>query len=412
MTARPLGIGAGKENHREVWQIAWPSVATMMLQTINTLMDVFFVGHLPNGKDALAATGVGGGAIFLLIALAMGVSVGATALVARFTGAQDHASAVEAAGQSITLSVLLSLFFFGLFFYLRRDVASWLLGGASSAAAMPLAVSFLTAALISTTPLFLLNGIMGVFRGLGDTRTPMLIQAAIIATHISLNATLIYGLLGMPRMGVAGAGTALASSQFVGAGLYLVALKRRSPLEDALSVSRLKYRPEWAARILRVGVPAALQAVLRNLAALSFTGMLARAVEGAAGVAAMQIGIRAEGIAFMPGFGFSVAAAALVGQSLGAGEPERAEQCGLAAMWQAIGVMALMAAGFYVFSAPLAGLFTSDHQVRSLGADYLRVNAFCEPFLGIGMVLTGALQGAGDTLRPTLITIFTMWLVR
>ena len=109
-----------RELHGSVWRLAWPSVLTMLLQTFNSLMDTFFVGHLPNGAEALAATGVGGGIQFLLISVSMGVAVGATALVARFTGARDHPSAVRATGQSLTLGLLLGVTF-GLLTYAARE---------------------------------------------------------------------------------------------------------------------------------------------------------------------------------------------------------------------------------------------------------------------------------------------------
>ena len=106
----------------------------------------------------------------------------------------------------------------------------------------------------------------------------------------------------------------------------------------------LRFQVSWAERILKIGVPAAFQAIIRTVGMMSFTGMLAHTLEGAAGVAALQIGIRAESIAFMPGFGYSVAASTLVGQCLGAKDPEKAERFGWAATWQAIGVMTVMSA--------------------------------------------------------------------
>ena len=230
---------------------------------------------------------------------------------------------------------------------------------------------FIGIALLAVVPLFMMNVLMGAFRGLGDTRTPMLITLATIGTHISLNSVLIYGRLGFPRMEVRGAATAFACSLFVGLTLYLIALKK-SPLGAALQFEHLRLKPEWAWRIFRIGLPAAVQAVIRQLGMMSFTGMLARTVEGTASVAALQIGIRAESIAFMPGFGYSVAAATLVGQNLGARNPKRAEQSAWAATYQAVLVMSLMATAFFVMAHFLAGAFTSDLPVRFLGADYLR----------------------------------------
>ncbi len=401
-----------RQLHREVWSLAWPSVATMLLQTVNGLLDVFFVGRLPNSAQALAATGVGGQVIFLLISLAMGVSVGTTALVARFTGARNTDDAMEATGQSLTLSFLLALGFGALFYVGRFAIVGWQLNGDNEAATARLCAQFLSLALLATVPMFVMNVLMAAFRGLGDTRTPMLIQTLVITTHITGNLLLINGLAGLPRMGAPGAGLAFAISIFVGCALYLVALVKRTPLRDALQPRYLRLRSSWAGRILKIGIPASIQAVIRTLGMMSFTGMLARSLDGASGVAALQIGVRAESIAFMPGFGYSVAAAALVGQSLGARDPDRAERYGWAATGQAIVVMIVMACVFFTFASPLASLFTRDPHVQRLGADYLRINAFCEPFLALGMVLTGALQGAGDTLLPTAITFVTMWLAR
>lgn len=412
LDAADFALSDTRRLHHEVWRLAWPSVTTMLLQTVNGLLDVFFVGHLPNSKQALAATGIGGQVFFLLISLAMGISVGTTALVARFTGAQQPEDAEHATAQSLTLSAVLGLVF-GLLFWLgRKTIVGWMLNGPGSAESAALCVQFLTIALLSTAPLFVLNTLMGAFRGLGDTRTPMRIQFAMIATHITLNVLLINGRFGFPHLGVRGAATALAASVFVGTFIYLVALVKQTPLVGALHPRGLKLERVWAERILKIGLPASVQAVIRSLGMMSFTTLLARSAEGATSVAALQIGMRAESIAFMPGFGYSVAAAALVGQSLGARDPERAEKAGWAATYQSILVMSVMATVFYIFAPFLSGLFTSDTTVQQMGVDYLRINAFCEPFLALGMALNGALQGAGDTLRPTYITFLTMWVLR
>lgn len=398
--------------HGVVWQLAWPAVATMLLQTFNSLMDTLFVGHLPYGAQALAATGVGGQVIFLLICFAMGVSVGATALVARFIGSQDADQAAQAAGQSLGQGLVLGIVFGMLFYFTRISWAHLLLGSSSDAFAVKLCVQFLSIALLATPCLFLLNALMGVFRGLGDTRTPMYIQVGMICVHMSLDWLLIYGHWGFPRLGIYGAGTAFASSLTVGTMLYLMALGGPRGFREAYRVRHLLPQRIWWVRLLRIGVPASINAVIRQLGMMSFTGMLARAASGSAGVAALNIGVRAEAIAFMPGVGYSVAAQALVGQSLGARDPDRAERFGYAATWQGVGVMTVMAALFFLCARPFAALFTGDRAVIAFGSDYLRVNALSEPFLALAMVLTGGLQGAGDTVRPTVITLFTMWIVR
>ena len=400
-----------RELHGAVWRLAWPSVLTMLLQTFNSLMDTFFVGHLPNGAQALAATGVGGGIQFLLISVSMGAAVGATALVARFTGAEDHPSAVRATGQALTLGVVMGVVFGVLTYAARGSLIGWLLDSGKSPEAAALCVQFVSITLLATVPLFLVNVAQSAFRGIGDTRTPLRITGIMIAIHTTLNFLLIYGKFGFPALGVGGAGIALTSSLFVGAILFLYAL-RRSSLGESFAPENLAPHLEWAKRILRIGIPAAAQGLLRALSMMVFTGMLARAAEGASGVAALQIGLRAEALAFMPGFGYSVAASALVGQSLGAKDPKKAERYGWAATGQALGVMVVMAVFFIVFAVPITRAFTGDLIAQKLGADYLRINAPCEPFLGLGMALTGALQGAGETAVPTFVTLLTMWFIR
>lgn len=398
--------------HRQVWQIALPAVVTMLLQTVNGLMDMFFVGHLATGSEALAATGIGGSVIFLMISLAMGVAAGTMALVSRFTGAQEPDNSRYAMGQSITLATLVGAVM-GVILYFGRDgLCAILLNSKSDTIAPALCSQFLGMAITATIPIFLINVLQSAFRGVGDTRTPLLITSVMICLHILCNWLFIYGNLGFPRMEVQGAGLAFALSQFLGMALFFFALVRLAPLGDVLKKQYLILSKEWVVRILRIGVPASVQNLVRVFSMMTFTGMLARMPEGSAAVAALQIGIRTEALAFMPGFAYSVAASALVGQSLGAKLPDRAERYAWAANLQAVAVMSLVAILFYAFASPIVALFTFDVVVHRLGVDYLHINAFCEPFLGTAMVLSGALQGAGDTIRPTYITIFTMVILR
>jgi len=129
-------------------------------------------------------------------------------------------------------------------------------------------------------------------------------------------------------------------------------------------------------------------------------------------VAALPIGLTAESIAFMPGLGFSVAASALVGQALGAGSPRQAERIGWAASHQGLVVMTTMGIVFFVLAEPFATIFSKDPAVVRVAATYLRIMAISEPMLAFAMILTGGLQGAGDTVRPTVATAISFWGVR
>jgi putative MATE family efflux protein len=404
---------SNRELHHLVWRLSWPSVMTMLLQTINSLMDAFFVGHLPGiGGQALAATSAGGNVLFIMFSLAMGVSVGTTALVARFTGAGDHEQTLHTTAQSITLSALVGLLCAAPAWFGRDLIIILLLNPQQNPEAAALCSQFLAMALLSVAPMFVMNALGAVFRGLGDTRTPLYLTIVAVSTHISLNALLINGRLGFPAMGVRGAGLAMTLSVVVVTLLFFVALVRRTALGGALCTKHLRLQLKWAQRILKIGIPASVQGLLRSLSMTSFTGMLAHAPQGAAAVAALGIGMRAEAFSFMPGFGYGIAASALVGQNLGAKSPEQAERSAWAATHQAMVIMSLMGVVFLAFSHLLPLIFTRDAVVVALSADYLRISAFGEPFLAIGMVLTNALQGAGETVRPTYITFITMWVVR
>ena len=391
--------------HRAVWMLAWPSVLTMLLQTVNSFTDRFFVGHL--GSDALAAVGVAGQLMFLMFSVGMSISIGATALVARFAGARQVDEATVAANQSVWIAGIASLLCLALMLPARGLlVASMHL----SAPAAALCISYLTLTILGVPALFLMLILGGVYRGLGDTVTPLLVMIGVNVIHLGGDFLLIFGKAGFPKLGLPGGALALLCSQVVGAVLY-VAFLRRSPVAGLLTRKRRLER-EWARRILHIGIPAALQNISRVLSLLLFTRVLAGTPDATAGVAALTIGLTSESIAFMPGFAFSTAASTLTGQNLGAGNPDRAERAAWTALGQGLTIMCLMGGVFFVFAPQFARFFTHDPKVVPLAVSYLRISALAEPFLAFGMILTGALNGAGDTKAPAWASAVTMWGVR
>ena len=393
--------------HRTVWMLAWPSVLTMLLQTLNSFTDRFFVGHL--GADALAAAGLGGQLMFLLFAVGMSIGTGSIALVARFVGAGDATEAATVTRQSVWLGLIASIACMAVMLPLR-GVLIHALGIDSHAAA--LCNQYLGVTILGVPALFLMLILGSVYRGLGDTVTPLLVSIGVNIIHLGGDYLLIFGHGSFPRMGLVGGAWALFASQIVGAILYVLFL-RRSPVKGALS-SWAWLDMDWARRILHVGVPALWQNLSRILSMLAFTGVLARTAQATAGVAALTIGLTSESIAFMPGFAFAMAASTLAGQALGARDPRRAEQGAWAALQQGLVVMCVMGGVFFVFARQFALLFLPDvhSPVLPLAVAYLRISALSEPFLALGMILTGALNGAGDTRRPAWLSVVTMWGVR
>ncbi len=389
---------------RSVWSLALPTMIGSIVQTINSFLDRIFVGRL--GPEALAAVGVGGQMVFLTMALAMAVSTGATAIVARMVGANDRVTLREAGRQSLGIAIVLG-------------VALTLLGYALlpklidlyqlTAEANRYAHQFLGWALLGVPGMFAMMGLGGTFRGMGDTRSPMIASIFATVVHIVGDWVLIFGRFGFPALGVQGAGIAMALSIWTGAFVLWAIQWFRG--ERELAIPSFPVRAWWI-RIMRIGLPASARTFIYSTSSIMFTGILSATMAGTSAVAALPIGLTAESIAFMPGFAFAIAASALVGQALGARNERLAERFGWVSAWQACGIMTAMAVVFFIFAEHFARLFTNDPQVIALAVAYLRINAITEPLLAFGMVLAGALQGAGDSLKAMLATLLTQWVVR
>ena len=405
----------------DVWKgvlaVALPSVATMVLQTTNGLLDSFFVGSL--GPQALAAITVGGSLMFALMAAAMAVSVGTTALVARFVGEGNYTDARTATKQSILLAILIS-FAVGIPMLFLRYPLLRALGLHEEA--LHLAARYLLVTILGMPSLFLMLIMNGAFRGLGDTVRPFWVSLGANCVHAGFNYLLIFGHFGFPRMGLPGGALALVLSQIMAAALYFVFLPT-TPLYGALTGS-WRFDLDWGKRIARIGLPASAQQLIRVGSMLAFQSLLAHSADKDTAVAALGVGLRSESIAFMPGFGYAIAASAFVGQNLGARHVKRANTGAWAATWQAVAVMSFMGLLFATFADPFSRVFIKhaagetaiqaaqvDEAIR-LTAAYLHVAMWSEPFLALGMVLTGALQGAGETVSPTAITVVTMVCLR
>lgn len=350
---------------------------------------------------------------------AMAISVGTTALVARFVGEGHLEEAEHATRQSLILSGGIGIAVAAVTGLLLRPLLL-LLG--LEPRTLGLASAYLSVILPGLPVLFTMLILNGTFRGLGDTVRPFWVSLGANAVHALGNWLLIYGVGPFPRMGLAGGSTALFLSDVMALGLYVFFL-RRSPLARALRPGGWRLEWDWSRRIGRIGLPASAQQLLRVGSMLAFQGILARTGGGSAAVAALGVGLVSESIAFMPGFGYSIAASAFVGQNLGARQVRRAHNGALAATAQALLVMTVMGVVFWTFAEPFARLFVHGEptglaerlemeRTIAFTVSYLKISAWTEPLLGLSMVLTGALQGAGETRSPTIITVVTMLGVR
>jgi putative MATE family efflux protein len=247
----------------------------------------------------------------------------------------------------------------------------------------------------------------GVLRGAGDSRTPMVVTAIANVVNVVLAYGLIYGHWGLPAMGAVGS----AWATFVARALALLLLVRalwagRNGVGIAGAGSWL---PDWsvARNVLKLGVPAAVEQILMSTAFLVLTILVARL--GTDTLAAQRISMTALSFSFLPGFGFSIAATALVGQSIGAGRPRDAGGVATVATTWAMIWMSAIGVIVLIFATPIMRLFTAEPDVIRIGAAGLRVVALTQPMWAIGMVQSGALRGTGDTRFPLIIGAAGIW---
>jgi putative MATE family efflux protein len=390
---------------QRVLALAWPSVLEQTLLTLVSLVDTYIVGHL--GAEAIASVGLGSQVLMLTNSLFMAAGVGATALVARSTGARDQTEANGLAHQALlagfSLGLAATLIIFpsaGGLFHLLGAQADVVASGAAWLRIVSLSFPFIALVLVGNAAM----------RGAGDMRASLLVMAVVNTVNIALAWSLTRGAFGLPRLGVVGTGIATASGQTVG-GLMVLALMRRGRAGIKLQFGLLA-RPHWGrlGRMMKVGLPAGAEQLMLQLALINMAAIVTRF--GTAAYAAHTVTIRVSALSYLPGWGFSVAATTMVGQELGARRPDRARAAALAAMRMALGVMVLMGLVLFAFPGAILRFFTSDAAVINAGLPLMRLSATAQPVIAAAFVFAGALRGAGDTRAAMFITILSVWGVR
>lgn len=385
--------------------LAWPSLVENVLLTAMGIVSMLMVGRL--GASAVAGVGAANQVMNLLIVVFGGLAVGTTSLVARRVGSGDRASAASATLHSLALGLGLSIVvaivgvvvaFPGLRLMgaeeeVARDGGLYLQG------------------VMATTPLMVIMLIgNGSLRGSGNTRTPMINTAVANVVNVVVAYPLIFGVAGLPTLGLVGAAWGVVAARLVGA--VMVGRSLLAGQVGGLAGLVRGFHPDRAIlrALLAIGGPAAAESGSIQVGMMIFSLIVISM--GTAAFAAQQIVFNVANLSMMPGLAFSVAATTLVGQALGAGDPGDAERhgwrgTGLAALW-----MSVMGAVFVLFPEQIIGFYTTDPEVIRQGAIGLRVIGFGQPMQGIAFVLSGALRGAGDTRTTLLVGTASMWLSR
>ncbi len=389
---------------RAVVLLAIPMVLEMSMESVFVVVDTFFVARL--GAEAVTALGLTEAVLTLLYATALGLGAGATALVARRVGEHDLSGARTAAVQTIWVGVVLA----AVIGVLGASNAEPLLAFMGAGAGVVEDGSRYTAVMLGGSAtillIFLLNA---VFRGAGNAVVAMRALWIANAVNIALDPCLIFGLGPFPELGVTGAAVATNIGRGIGV-LYQLYCLSGPETRIAIGLRDLRLRLKVMLRLLRVSVPGVFQYTVAMSSYLFLMRIVA--TYGSTAVAGFTIGIRIFAFTFLPAWGLANAAATLVGQNLGAGEPERAEASAwIAARYNAafLGSVALLC---IVAPRPLVSIFTGDPAVIAYGVDCLRFLSYGYGFYAVGMVLTQAFNGAGDTDTPTWINLICFWLLQ
>lgn len=402
-------FGAGPDTRailRATWALAWPVVMEQALAMVSQVVDMAMVGRL--GPEAVAAVGLSMQPFFLINALFMGLSVGTTALAARAVGAGNMEEAGKVTGQSVLVSLVLG----ALISYVGFIKSSWIITFMKADAPVrALGSSYVRAMMPGMLLFFVFTVATGALRGAGDTRTPMMINFAIQVVHVVTNYLLIFGNLGFPRLGVAGAGISTSISRILG-GISILVVISRPKSKLVVDWRKVVAEFDWRlfGRILNIGVPAMAERVLTSSGQIAYARQVAGL--GTLSYAAHSLALNVESFSYMPGMGFAVAATALVGQRLGAGDPEGAEKSALLSMRMGMLTMGTMGLLFFMFPGPFLRIFTDDPRVIAAGIPLLRIVAFTQIPESLGFVIPGALRGAGDTRVAMYVTVAGIWGVR
>jgi putative MATE family efflux protein len=387
---------------RALLMLAVPMVLETIMESLFAVVDVFFVAKL--GADAIATVGLTETMLFIIYSIAMGLGIGATAIVARRIGEKDEEGAARAGGQSIILGIAVSAVIAVIGITMAPTLLGWI--GASESVQRS-GATYTRVMLGSNAVIVMLYLINAIFRGAGDAAIAMRVLWLANGLNIILGPCFIFGVGPFPELGVTGAAVATTIGRGCGVLYQIVELSKR---KSRVVIRRHHLIPDFELirKVWNLSTTAIFQILIGTT---SWVGMIRiLSAFGSNAVAGNTIGMRVIMFALLPSWGLANAAATMVGQGLGAGKPDRAEKAAwLAGLYNMVflGVVGLV---FIILPRQIVAIFTNDPSVATYAVSCLRTVACGFLFYAYGMVLTNSLNGAGDTRTPTLINIGCFWL--
>lgn len=397
-----------KQIRRDVLRIAWPAILENLLQSVLGMITILMVSRL--GSADVAAVGASQQLQMLFISAFFALSMGTTVIVAHAYGAGEHGRINVAAKQSTTAGLILAVIVAFIVFAFAHPMLAMLGAETNVIEAGARFQRISSAGYVFMALMFILGGAL---RGVGDTRTPMLVTAGINVINVVVALPLIFGAGPIPGIGLDGAAMAQNISRVIGAAVMAWLLLRG---RQGISIAgRDGWVPDvyYLKRLADISLPSMGESLLRSGGQILFIFIVF--MLGTAVAASHQIAQNAVFLSMFPGFGFSMAATAMVGQSLGARNPARARAAAMTATRACVVWMSAMGVFFFVFAEPIMRLSATGDERQTIidaGVSALRVIAFAQPIQAVGFVLAGALRGAGDTRFPMYSTGISMWIFR
>jgi len=389
---------------RAVLLLAVPMVLEMLMESVFAVADIFFVGHL-HLTDAISTVGFTESVMTIVYAVAIGLSVGAAATVARRIGEGNLDGAARAAVQSILMGLGVGAIVGVIGIVFAPSLLRMMGADEGVVSTGTRFARVMIGASGGVTLLFIINA---VFRGAGDAAIAMRVLWIANAINITLGPCLIFGIGPFPRLGVTGAAIGTSVGRWTGVAIQLYCLTRA---EGRIRIRwpHVRFNPEVMRGILSISGTATFQNFVGTASYMGLVRIIS--AFGSAAIAGNTIGIRIFLFALLPSWGVSNAAVTLVGQNLGAGHPESAE----ASAWKVCiyNTVCLVSIGviFVLFAPLIVSAFTDDSEVAGHAIHCLRIVSAGFLFYGYGMALTAAFNGAGDTRTPTLINVVSLWLL-
>ncbi len=385
--------------------LAIPMVLEMLMESVFALVDLYFVGHLEHSSYAIQAVGLTESVITIVYSIAIGISMAATAVVARRIGEKDPVAAAKAGMQAIIIAIVINTIISIFGFIYAKDILLFM--GASVEAA-EYGVNFTRIMMGGSLCIMLLFLINGIFRGAGNAAIAMKSLWLANICNIILCPILINGFGPIPAFGLMGAAMATTTGRSIGVLYQLYHLFNG---KGVLKIIPSYFIPdlEQIKALVKIAAPGVLQFVIASCSWI-FLAQLVATTGGDHGSAGYQTALRIMMFFILPAWGLSNAAATLVGQNLGAKKIERAEKSVFTTAKYNVIFMAIITVITLLFSSSLISFFTNDITIQKIAVEALQTMCLGYVFYGIGMVLINTFNGAGDTWTPTMINFLGFWL--